>query len=42
LADLRFRLVFWTHDGEVGIPGQDEGSWSLAVWAPRTFLQSSA
>ncbi|MBI5949695.1 MAG: hypothetical protein HY875_16275 [Chloroflexi bacterium] len=41
LTDLRFRMVFWAHDGTVGIPRQEEGNWSLAVWAPRTFVQSS-
>jgi ASC-1-like (ASCH) protein len=39
LMDVRFRMVFWSLDGNVGIPHRDEGNWSLAVWAPRTFLQ---
>lgn len=42
LADIRFRMVFWTRDGNVGIPRHDEGNWSLAVWAPHTYFQSSA
>lgn len=39
LMAVRFRMVFWTLDGNVGNPHQDEGNWSLAVWAPRTFFQ---
>jgi ASC-1-like (ASCH) protein len=39
VTELRFRMVFWTVDGNVGIPDLDEGSWSLAVWAPNTYLQ---
>ncbi len=41
-TEMRFRLVFWTHDGKVGIPRHDEGSWSLAVWAPHTYFQPPA
>ncbi|MBI4936110.1 MAG: hypothetical protein HY828_19720 [Actinobacteria bacterium] len=36
---MRFRMVFWTVDGNVGIPGEDDGSWTLAVWAPHTYFQ---
>lgn len=36
---MRFRLVFWTHDGQVGIPREESGSWKLAVWAPSTYFQ---
>ena len=41
-TEMRFRMVFWTHDGNVGVPGQDEGKWSLAVWAPHTYFQGTA
>lgn len=37
-TELGFRMVFWTMDGNVGIPGQDVGAWSLAVWAPHTYF----
>lgn len=41
-AELRFRMVLWTIDGNVGIPGRDEGAWSLAVWAPHTYFQEAS
>jgi len=41
-TELQFRMVFWTEDASVGIPGQDEGAWSLAVWAPHTYFQQLA
>lgn len=37
-TQLRFRFVFRTLDGNIAIPGQDEGLWSLAVWAPSTYV----
>lgn len=40
--ELQFRMVFWTVDANVGIPGQDEGTWSLAVWAPHSYFQRDA
>ncbi len=40
-TELRFRLVFWTLDGNVAIPGQDDGTWSLAVWAPNTYFRGA-
>lgn len=39
---LRFRMVFWTVDGNFGIPGQDDGAWTLAVWAPHTYFDDAA
>jgi len=42
MTGLQFRMVFWTGDANVGIPGQDEGAWSLAVWAPHTYFQQLA
>lgn len=36
-ADMQLRMVYWTIDGNVGIPGQERGTWSLAVWAPHTY-----
>lgn len=40
--ELRFRVVRWTSDGKVAIPGEDDATWQLAVWAPETYLQDSA
>lgn len=40
-TELRFRMVFWTIQGNVGIPGHDTGAWSLAVWAPHTYFQEA-
>lgn len=42
VTDLRFRLVFWTAVRNVGIPGDDGGAWSLAVWAPNTYFEEAA
>lgn len=39
---LRFQMVFWTGDGNVGIPGENDGSWTVAVWAPHTYFQEAA
>lgn len=39
MKELRFRVVFWTVDGIGAIPGREEGTWSLAVWAPDTYLK---
>ena len=38
VTEMRFRMAFWAVDGRVGIPGQEEGVWSLAVWAPDTYF----
>jgi len=38
VVELHFRMVFWTVDGKIGIPGHEEGKWSLAVWAPDTYF----
>lgn len=37
-AEMRFRLIFCAIDGNVAIPGRDDGAWSLAVWAPHTYF----
>lgn len=42
VTELHFRMVFWTADGNVGIPGQHAGAWSLAVWAPNTYFEEPA
>ena len=39
MTELRFRMVLWTADGNVGMPGDDGASWRLAVWAPNTFTE---
>lgn len=41
-TELRFRMVLWTSDGNVAIPGEEGATWRLAVWAPRTYFQKSA
>jgi len=38
-AMMHFRMVFWDLNDNVGIPGQDEGRWTLAVWAPHTYFE---
>lgn len=38
---LRFRMAFWTADGHVGIPGRDNGAWTVAVWAPHTYFEET-
>jgi len=38
-SEIRFRLVLWTSDGNVGMPGDDDATWRLAVWAPHTFFK---
>lgn len=40
-AEMRFRLVFCAIDGNVAIPGPDDGAWSLAVWAPHTYFEGA-
>lgn len=42
MTELHFRMVFWTVDSNVAIPGREEGTWSLAVWAPDTYLKIAA
>jgi hypothetical protein len=37
-AEIRFRMVLWTTDGNVGMPAEEGATWRLAVWAPRTFF----
>jgi hypothetical protein len=42
VTEMRFRIVFWSVDGNVAIPDREEGDWSLAVWAPNTYLKVAA
>ena len=39
MTESRFRMVFWTLDGNVDSPGLDERVCRLGVWAPNTYLQ---
>lgn len=38
---MRFRMMYTSEDGGVGIPEHDVGEWSLASGAPRTFFQKT-
>jgi hypothetical protein len=38
-STIRFRMAYWTGDGRVGLPGDGDGSWRLAVWAPDTLFR---
>lgn len=38
---MQFRMIFWNSEGNVGIPGVDEGTWTVAVWAPRTYFEDA-
>lgn len=40
-AEMRLRLTFCATDGNVAIPGRDDGAWSLAVWAPHTYFEGA-
>lgn len=40
-AMMHFRMVFWDLNDNVGIPGRDEGRWTLAVWAPHTYFRAA-
>ena len=37
--DFRFRMIEWTADNNLALPGDDGTRWRLAIWAPRTFFQ---
>jgi hypothetical protein len=33
-----FRMIYWLDDERVGVPEEQDGHWSLAVWAPATYF----
>jgi len=37
--DFRFRMIEWTADGDLALPGDEETAWRIAVWPPHTFFR---
>lgn len=39
--EMRFRMVAETPDGDVVLPGDEDATWRLGIWAPHVFFTTS-